>query len=491
MRGLLAADRAVSAVKAAAEATRQRAKAVEAASRAAAERATAKGHPTSSSFSSASPSASGAAPPSPAAAAAAAAGGGGGGGSLSASGGASHVGHETRALLQAHIQDLFASPSQPTASPVLAGAAPSPLFLPPSALSLSPEFGAEAGGSDDAETTAAAAAAAAAAASLPTVERAKQRFREACVADGTGPGRSELSAKAFAAVVKALLKAAAAGSGFHPPSEADMLSAFHLADEDKSGSIDEGEFAKLYHLMLQGKVTGLGPKPLTPPAAAAPAQAPKKSMFFGSKASQTPSSAAAAAAAAAGDGDSDGDGGGDGARAGEFLCALKALEGALAPGELVSAAERAALEEQFNKALASAPPPSHHSEGGVVVGSLDRAAFTALLARVLSEACAEAGAEAPPTAALEEAFGVADTNGNGAIELDEFVVVAGVFLGQARKAAREEAARKARAEELKAAKIAEARERVRRMKHEAAERAKKAAEEAAAAGAAPPLGSSL
>ena len=45
-----------------------------------------------------------------------------------------------------------------------------------------------------------------------------------------------------------------------PLKEADLEMAFTLADEDKSGSVDVFEFIKLFRLIREGKVEGLGKK---------------------------------------------------------------------------------------------------------------------------------------------------------------------------------------------------------------------------------------
>jgi hypothetical protein len=103
-------------------------------------------------------------------------------------------------------------------------------------------------------------------ASLPPILAAKIRFREVCSQQqhqkgkgkkGGGAGEvvvEELKASAFAALVRLLMTE---GGVEEMPSDADMKAAFTTADVNKSGTIDEGEFAKLYHLVLGGKVTGL------------------------------------------------------------------------------------------------------------------------------------------------------------------------------------------------------------------------------------------
>ena len=42
------------------------------------------------------------------------------------------------------------------------------------------------------------------------------------------------------------------------PKERDLLKAFELADQDKSGVVDLGEFASLYARVKRGEVKGLG-----------------------------------------------------------------------------------------------------------------------------------------------------------------------------------------------------------------------------------------
>jgi len=42
------------------------------------------------------------------------------------------------------------------------------------------------------------------------------------------------------------------------PTEADLDAAFAVADEDKSGNVDEFEFSRLFQLVQAGKVKGLG-----------------------------------------------------------------------------------------------------------------------------------------------------------------------------------------------------------------------------------------
>ena len=49
-----------------------------------------------------------------------------------------------------------------------------------------------------------------------------------------------------------------AGAGRKPPKEKDLLKAFDLADADRSGVVDFGEFVRLYAMVKSGRVDGIG-----------------------------------------------------------------------------------------------------------------------------------------------------------------------------------------------------------------------------------------
>jgi hypothetical protein len=64
-------------------------------------------------------------------------------------------------------------------------------------------------------------------------------------------GKSDFVALATEALLKGF-------TNMELPDERDLARAFVLADEDKSGTVDKGEFVKLMQLVKLGKVTGLG-----------------------------------------------------------------------------------------------------------------------------------------------------------------------------------------------------------------------------------------
>ena len=49
-----------------------------------------------------------------------------------------------------------------------------------------------------------------------------------------------------------------AGAGRKAPKEKDLLKAFDLADADRSGVVDFGEFVRLYAMVKSGRVDGIG-----------------------------------------------------------------------------------------------------------------------------------------------------------------------------------------------------------------------------------------
>jgi len=104
--------------------------------------------------------------------------------------------------------------------------------------------------------------------------RAKQRFRDMCKyqhanennkkdqlskkVNGGGKAANELKAPGFTTLVKELL----VEHGVADVKDADIKEAFVVADVNSSGTVDEGEFASLLQLILQGHVKGLGSKSL-------------------------------------------------------------------------------------------------------------------------------------------------------------------------------------------------------------------------------------
>jgi len=91
------------------------------------------------------------------------------------------------------------------------------------------------------------------------VSEISSAFRAAC-----GYGTS-LNLIAFKALVQRLLlvpssKTGANNAAAAAPSEKDLEAAFALADDDKSGGVDEREFVALFELAKQGAVKGLGKK---------------------------------------------------------------------------------------------------------------------------------------------------------------------------------------------------------------------------------------
>jgi hypothetical protein len=101
--------------------------------------------------------------------------------------------------------------------------------------------------------------------------KAKQRFRDMCLLQqandkktsksskkGGGGGAkppNELKLPGFASLIKELLKER--GGASEALSDSDVKAAFEIADKNKSGTIDEGEFATLFQLILQGNMKGL------------------------------------------------------------------------------------------------------------------------------------------------------------------------------------------------------------------------------------------
>ena len=81
---------------------------------------------------------------------------------------------------------------------------------------------------------------------------AKKQFRAAC----TKAGAKEANLATFVELMKSLIENSSDSK--IEASDKDLTAAFKLADEDKSGAVDEAEFVKLYELALAGKVTGLG-----------------------------------------------------------------------------------------------------------------------------------------------------------------------------------------------------------------------------------------
>ena len=126
----------------------------------------------------------------------------------------------------------------------------------------------------------------------PTAEEEEERIRDAFGAKTESEGADELDLTAFKALVLELLP-----GGLAVPTDKDLDVAFVLADEDKSGLVDEEEFVKLYTLIQRGEVTGLGKRSLF--GGGKKAASFRKSLGAGDGAARPPASADSPALTAA------------------------------------------------------------------------------------------------------------------------------------------------------------------------------------------------
>jgi Ca2+-binding EF-hand superfamily protein len=203
---------------------------------------------------------------------------------------------------------------------------------------------------------------------MVTTEDAKQRFKEMCSVVGVGDNRDELPKAAFKDLVKMLMTE----SGQKElPSDKDLDAAFKLADADKSGLVDEGEFVNLYKVILQGGVVGLG----------------KKSLFSGGSARKQRKTAFRANLANLDTGDAE--------------PPSPAPEEPTTPADVLSAAEKADVVARFAAAAA-----------GSADGELSQEEFKALVLEL------EPGTD---EADLNEAFALADADESGRVDELEFL----------------------------------------------------------------------
>jgi len=228
--------------------------------------------------------------------------------------------------------------------------------------------------------------------SLDTV---KEMFRQACASSGVGKDKAELKQEAFVVLLKKML---IESKMYDTPTDRDFRFAFDLADENKSGTVDEVEFLKLNRLVLDGRFKELG----------------KRGVFGRAERAQQKE---------------------------DFKEAFKNMD-TTALTSILSPEEEEKLANKF-KAAAKASN-----------GILSQKGFQILIKKVIMEETKLAG---PSATELDEAFDLADTDKNGTIDKGEFVAIVGVYLGKIRdqkeKARQERLQEKAKKEEQKKAEL--------------------------------------
>jgi len=199
----------------------------------------------------------------------------------------------------------------------------------------------------------------------------RSAFQAACQQPAAGGGRANanvtLRKYAFMTLVKKLMQE---GQPDIPmPSHEDLLAAFEVADADKSGSVDEVEFIKLYMLIKAGAVRGLCSSNTSSWSARLIGSGSKECAHVAQRSKVKTSIAAA-------------------------LC-------------VASAQEVEALREAFRAACPESSP-----------GALSREYFIALVVRLMKES---GESMLPSDTDLYTAFFMADADKNGSIDEEEFV----------------------------------------------------------------------